>query len=402
MSVRWVSCVLMSVFVGCGTEPAGVVEIEPASTSDAALRSGTFDYRIAKTVQLPNLFGFPEYENLDVPVYESLGRRGPGILLVHGNSASSRSFVRQVFGSLGLTQKLYLLDLPGFGRAGQVDPSRDFPIDELGVPQGFPEYQLGLIEAIGVVAQDPDLAPSVFVGWSLGGDLLILAQGLGLIPDPAGFLIFGSAPAGAAPPTTEFPFSEPNVPGLPLSVLTSFGFAFQVDGTSPLGFNLNGQFTDPVPSFADPVAQMAPTVGDAYLRAFFDERQRERGRVPRFFLEDGFDRSDARARGSVGAVGLGLLPPGGLPDPLEVLVALAGDPTDPGDDIPIAVVLGDEDPFINPDYLEDLRTNGGLPTLWRDKIISIRGAGHATHYEAPGRFNSIVQSFARSVTDKTP
>ncbi|MEL6547390.1 MAG: alpha/beta hydrolase, partial [Myxococcota bacterium] len=253
--------------MACSSEPEVEVADPQTTDSDALIRRG-FDYRVAKTLTLPNLFGFPEYENLEFPVYESWGEGGPGILLVHGNSASSRSFVRQVFGSLGLTQKLYLIDLPGFGRSQKVDPSRPFP-SAGGVPQGFPEYQVGLLEAIGAVAQDPDLAPEVFVGWSLGGDLILLAQGLGLLPNPKGIFIFGTAPAGAAPPTTELPFLGPNVPGLPLSALASFGFAFQPDAASPIGFNLDGEFTDPVPPYADPVALAAPSVGDAYVRAFF-------------------------------------------------------------------------------------------------------------------------------------
>ncbi|MEL6548604.1 MAG: hypothetical protein AAFQ82_28535, partial [Myxococcota bacterium] len=145
-------------------------------------------------------------------------------------------------------------------------------------------------------------------------------------------------------------------------------------------------------------ALAAPSVGDAYVRAFFRDRRRESGRVPEFFLEDGFDRSDSRARGSVGAVGLGLLPPGGFPDELDVLRSLAGDPSTPDDDIPIAVVVGKQDAFVNPAYLEALKTGGVLPTLWFDTIIEVRGAGHATQFDSPFVFNWLVQAFAHDVS----
>ncbi|MGE0786331.1 MAG: alpha/beta fold hydrolase [Sandaracinaceae bacterium] len=381
---------LSVLFAGCAAEG-------PAGETSAELRDAELPY--VKTVQLPNLFGVPGYESLDIPIYESPGTRGPGILLVHGNSASSRAYVRQVFSLYGRTHKMYLLDLPGYGQSGRVDPSRPFPVDPAtGLPVGFAEYQLGLIEAVATVANDPDLAPQIFVGWSLGGDVLLIAQGAGLLPNARGLFLFGTAPAGASPPSAEHPFDGPDVPGLPLSVLASFGFAFQPNPASPLGFSLDGQFPDPPPPYAAPPTSDAPTVGDAYVRGFFNEVRRTHPvLVPDAFLEDGFD-ADWRARGSLGVIGLGLGMGAPLPDELDVLRGLAGDPSDPSDDIPVAVLVGEEDAFVNTQYLEDLRTTGGLPTLWNDTIIEVPHAGHAIQWERPVVFNALLADFVYDVT----
>ncbi len=146
----------------------------------AFANGNTFDYDVFKTVSLPN---FPQ---IQVPIYKSKGKRGPGILLVHGNSSSARSYVKQVFLLLGRTHKMFLLDLPGHGMASKVDASLPLPLQPNGLPAGFPEYQLGLVEAVATVANDPDVSAEVFVGWSLGGDLLLLAQGAGLLPNAKG------------------------------------------------------------------------------------------------------------------------------------------------------------------------------------------------------------------------
>lgn len=344
-----------------------------------AQASGTFDYPVFKTVTLTN---FP---HVSVPVYKSHGKRGPAVLLVHGNSASSRSYVKQVFSHLGRTHKLFLLDLPGNGLATKVDPSSTLP------PTGFPEYQFGLLEAVAVVANDPDVAAEVFVGWSLGGDVLLLAQGSGIIPTAKGIFIFGTAPAGANPPTQTPPFKAPFVPGVPgLAVLASFGFSFQPNPAPP-GFDFNGKFTNAVPPYATTPISSASNIGNAYVSAFFKNSRRLSGNYPLFFTQDGFERSDDRFRSSIGVFSFGLLPPATppVPDELVVLQNL---------NIPIAVVVGKQDAFINIQYLEDLKENNYIPTLWRNKIIKVRGAGHAVQYERAGRFNLLLRKFINDVS----
>lgn len=364
------------------------------SLTFTSISFASFDYQVYKTINLPS---FP---NIEIPVYKSKGKKGPAVLLVHGNSSSSRSFIEQVESGLGRSRQIFLLDLPGHGNASKVDPSLPLPVQGNGLPLGFAEYQTGLLEAVAVVANDPDIQAEVFVGWSLGGDILLLAQGAGLLPNAKGLFIFGTSPAGANAPSMESPFIAPFVPGVPgLSILASFGFSFQADPNSPVGFNLNANFIDVVPPYAPTPISDAPTIGDAYARAFFKTSKRLSGNIPDFVLEDAFDRSDDRFRSSLGVLALGLLPPGGpaLPDELQVLQNLQGDPQDPTDDIPIAVLYGEEEAFVNINYLEDLKAGGILPTLWRNKIIRVHGAGHAIHLDRPIRFNTLLRRFIKSV-----
>lgn len=366
--------------------------------------TATFDFPVYKWIELPNLRKFPGYRKLAIPVYKSSGRRGPGILLVHGNSTSCRAFVRQVFGGLGRTFKIYMIDMPGWGRSEKIEPGVPFPTDEAGVPIGFPEYQIGLMESVHVVASDPELAPTVFVGWSLGGDVLLLAHGAGLLPNAMGFFIYGTAPVGANPPTTETPYLGPNLPmvaGDPLSILMSFAFAFEPDPDAPVGFTFDGDFADPVPAWAPRPISDAPSIGEAFVRAFFNRGQRLSGSVPEFVREDALDRADQRARGSVGVAALGLMPEDRrLPDELEALKRLAGDPASPHDDIPIAILVGKEEAFVNSAYLQDLADSGAIPTLWQDRILEIRGAGHAIQFDRPYLFNTLLAKFVADVTHR--
>lgn len=354
----------------------------------------TFDYPVFKTVTLPS------FSNIQIPIYKSSGQQGPGILLVHGNSSSSRAFLFQYFLGLGQKYKIFLMDLPGHGNASKVDPSLPLPLQSNGLPLGFAEYQTGLVEAVATVANDPEVQAQVMVGWSLGGDVILLAQGLGLLPNTKGIFMFGTSPAGANAPSSQSPFVGPYVPNFPgLSILASFGFSFEFNAASPIGFDLYGQFTNPVPPYAPSPIADAANIGEAYSRAFFKMQRRVSGDIPDFVTEDAMDRSDDRFRASLGVIGLGLLPSGSLPlpDELQVMQNLQGDPNDPTDDIPLAVVVGEEDAFANVDYLKDLQVGGLMPTLWRSKVIEVPGAGHAVQLDKPFRFNKLLRNFVNSL-----
>ena len=110
---------------------------------------------------------------------------GPAIVLVHGNSASSRAFARQFDSRLGTAHRLIAFDLPGHGQsADAADPAATY---------NMPGYARVLREVVGQLG----LGDAVFAGWSLGGHIVLEAAPD--LPEARGFVIFGTPPLGFPP-----------------------------------------------------------------------------------------------------------------------------------------------------------------------------------------------------------
>tara|TARA_R110000868_G_scaffold258149_2_gene515491 strand:+ start:368 stop:1171 length:804 start_codon:yes stop_codon:yes gene_type:complete len=71
---------------------------------------------------------------------------------------------------------------------------------------------------------------------------------------------------------------------------------------------------------------------------------------------------------------------GDMADEVEILEQLT---------IPIALLCGREDLFVNTDYIESL----SIPSLWKNKLILIEEASHCPHLEHPEVFNTALVSF---------
>ncbi|MBC9880814.1 alpha/beta hydrolase [Bradyrhizobium sp. INPA01-394B] len=94
--------------------------------------------------------------------YESAGTGRP-ILLVHGNSSSSRIWQKQLQGPLGAKYRVIAIDLPGHGASSPAPhPETDY--------SGH-----GYAAAIAAAARALDLASAIVVGWSLGGHAVLNA-----------------------------------------------------------------------------------------------------------------------------------------------------------------------------------------------------------------------------------
>jgi pimeloyl-ACP methyl ester carboxylesterase len=255
-----------------------------------------------------------------IAVHESRGQ-GPAAVLIHGNSSSSRAFSRQLDGPLGERFHLVAVDLPGYGAS---DNARDTSA-----------YSLpGHARAVRAAADALGLTEARFVGWSLGGHVVLeMAPDL---PGARGFVIFGTPPIGFPPP----PRGE--------------------------AFHLNPAMAT---VFAERIGrdQAAGLVASMFKPGFAD--------VPPFFVEDAL-RADGRARKLLGAS----LAPGGFRDEVAVVRDLRA---------PLAVLHGAEEQLVNGAWFASVP----MPTLWRGAVQTIPGAGHAPQWEAPEAFDALLAAF---------
>lgn len=257
---------------------------------------------------------------LAIAVRESEGT-GPAVVLVHGNSASSLTFEHQLAGAFGQKHRVVALDLPGHGESQRAaDPQATYSLP------GYADVVVGAAAQLG-------LEDAVFVGWSLGGHIVLEASPR--LPRAAGLLIYGTPPL-AFPPDMASAF-------LPHPAMAA--------------------------SFA---ADLTEEQMDAYVTAFFKPGVTA---LPETFKVD-IRRTDGQARAGLG----GSIRPDGY---LDEVVVVAGLKT------PLAIIQGEREQLVNLAYLQGLNA----PTLWRGAVQVIADAGHAPHWEQPEVFNALVESF---------
>ena len=254
--------------------------------------------------------------------YESAGR-GPAALLVHGNSCSGLSFRHQLDGSLGAKHRLVAIDLPGHGEsAPAADPQSTYTLP------GYAGIVAGVVELLG-------LQEAVYVGWSLGGHVLLEASDQ--LPGARGLMIFGTPPIGD--PSTMAQAFLPN---------PAMGSGFKADLTEE--------------------------EIDALAAAFFKPGTQH---IPDVFITD-IRRTDGQARQVLG----GSVRPGGYRDEVEVVANLS---------IPLAVLHGEHDQLVNLAYIQAL----AMPALWRGEVQVIPDAGHTPQWEEPKQFNALLEAFLK-------
>lgn len=254
-----------------------------------------------------------------IAIYQSKGA-GPAALLVHGNSCSSHAYQRQLESALGEKYRLVAMDLPGHGQSPRAsDPQATY---------NLPGYARAVVE----VAKQLGLTNAVFVGWSLGGHLLLEASAQ--LPNAAGWMIFGTPPLAFPPAMAEAFLPNP-----------AMGAAFKPDLSE-----------EEIAGFAS---------------AFFKPGTP----VPALFLED-IRRTDGPARGLMAAS----IAPGGYADEIEIVAKLSA---------PLAILHGEHEQLVNRAYIQTLK----MPTLWRGAVQVIQDAGHAPQWEQPEQFNALLEAF---------
>jgi pimeloyl-ACP methyl ester carboxylesterase len=251
---------------------------------------------------------------------------GRPVVFVHGNSSSSATWSPLLDGDFGRQYQCLAVDLPGHGRsAPAVDPSG------YSMP-GYAHVVTEFAKALG-------LPRAVYVGWSLGGHILLEAAPD--LPDPAGLVVFGTPPvAGAGDLAT----------------------AFLPNPAVRIGFT--------------------PDVDAAQARAYAASSLAPGSPLPLDTLEADILATDGRARAGLGAsIGAGR-----FADEVAIVSSLP---------VPLAVLHGEGEQLVSLDYLRGL----AAPTLWRGQVQLIEGAGHAPHLEQPARFAALLTAFVEDCGD---
>jgi pimeloyl-ACP methyl ester carboxylesterase len=177
----------------------------------------------------------------------------------------------------------------------------------------------------------------VFVGWSLGGHVLLEASER--LPSAAGFLVFGTPPIASNAHLPKALSSDPAI-----------GAAFREDSTDEEVLALLAMFFRP---------------GSA---------------IPAQFVED-FRRTDKRCRSAVAAA----VARNELLDEVRIVERMAR---------PLAVLHGAQDAVARRHWIESL----SIPTLWRGSVQGVPDAGHAAQWENPETFNRLLSDFVVDCT----
>lgn len=161
-----------------------------------------------------------QLSKLSIAYRENEGTGSP-VLLIHGNSCSSRAFEKQLS---NLNQKVVAIDLPGHGDSDHLPDHTHYNI---------PAYAKVVAEA----AEKLGIEEAVVVGWSLGGHIAL--EVVKWMPKAKGFVIYGTPPISFPPAMEEAFLPNPAVgvgftPDVNEEQATSFANAFFKNGKSPV------------------------------------------------------------------------------------------------------------------------------------------------------------------------
>jgi len=131
-----------------------------------------------------------------VAYYTSAGQ-GPAVVFVHGNSFSGQVFAPQFQSSLGATYRLVAPDLVGHGASAWAkNPRSAYTLP------GYADFLAAFVQAL-------SLDDAVFVGWSLGGHIVLEATAQ--LHQARGFMIYGTPPLGKPPDLTACFYPNPAI-----------------------------------------------------------------------------------------------------------------------------------------------------------------------------------------------
>lgn len=255
-----------------------------------------------------------------VVAYRESAGSGRPVMFVHGNSSSSKTWRALLDGDFGRRYRCVAVDLPGHGESpAAADPG------VYSMP-GYASLVAGAAAALG-------LERAVYVGWSLGGHIVIEAASA--LPDPAGILVFGTPPVADA---------------------AGLATAFLPNPAVAIGFT--------------------PDVTAAQAREYAASFLAPGSELPLDAFEADILATAGAARGGLGAS----IAEGRFADEVALVAGLT---------VPLAVLHGAGERLVSLGYLRGLTA----PTLWRGEVQVIDGAGHAPHLERTAAFADLLAAF---------
>ena len=259
----------------------------------------------------------------------------PALLLLHGNSSSSKLF-RHILESptLSATYRIVTFDLPGHGCSSNApDQEKSY-------------WQRGYANLAVHILRHLNISSVVIMGWSLGGHVGIEMVPL-LAPLPKielkGLMIVGTPPALGKAQISQ---------------------AFKLADDGGLGLAGKKNWTD---AETEEVARHGAAAGKENL---FEP-----------WMLDDAKRTDGRARMVMANSFLGTEDE----EPVGVDQRKLVEETD----VLIAVVNGAEEQFVNLDYLDGISWR----RLWKGKCVRLEGLQHAPFWEDPAGFEKVLLEF---------
>ncbi len=245
--------------------------------------------------------------------------KGPNVFMVHGTTQSSRAFNKQLYSILGKVFHIVSIDLAGHGNSDDFTTPSNYQIP------GHSDLLVKVVEKLG-------MQESVFVGWSLGGTVIL--ESIDALKDATSFLTFGTVPLS-------IPFTPAGFKPIPES-----GLAFQEN--------------------------LSAIEKEKLIKTLFKPNANN---IPEFFYTN-LDRQDAFARVFLG-VSIGTT---NYKNQTKAISELTK---------PLAIFSGTEDQTVNVEYLKSL----DAPSLWYNQVIEIPNAGHSPQWENPFHFNVLLAAF---------
>jgi pimeloyl-ACP methyl ester carboxylesterase len=250
---------------------------------------------------------------------ESAGAGRP-VVFVHGNSASSGTWQGVLEGSFGREFRCLAIDLPGHGDS---PPATDPAI-----------YSLpGYARVVAEFAAEAGVTEAVFVGWSLGGHIVLEAAPN--LPHAAGFVIFGTPPVSSPADMASAFLPNP---------MLNVGFTAEVSAEDARAYAASFTAPGSTISLDSSVADILRTDGAARAGLF----------------------------ASIGA--------GQAADEVAIAGSLA---------VPLAILHGEREQLVSLPYIQQL----AIPSLWRGSVQVIPGAGHAPQLEDQAAFEALLTEF---------